>query len=195
MAARILVFAGSVRAGSHNQRLADLAARFLDECGASVTRLSLRDHPLPIYDGDDEAAHGLPENACRLHELFRTHQGVFIASPEYNAGVTPLLKNAIDWVSRVRDKGGIAAAFGRPVFAIGAASPGGLGGYRGLLMLRQSLALGLGATVLPAMASVGNANEAFDHAGGLKNARAADSLKALTERLAREAERVELSGG
>jgi chromate reductase, NAD(P)H dehydrogenase (quinone) len=187
MPARILVFSGSARKGSLNQRLADLAARAIGEAGGEVTRLSLRDYPLPIYDGDDEEAGGPPENARRLHEVFRSHDGVFIASPEYNAGVTPLLKNAIDWVSRVRDQGGQAAAFGRPVFAIGSASPGGLGGYRGLMVLRQTLTLGLSATVLPAMTSVSAAHEAFDEAGDLKSERAAKSLRALAAQLVAEA--------
>jgi NAD(P)H-dependent FMN reductase len=187
MPARILVFSGSARKGSFNQRLADLAARAIGEAGGEVTRLSLRDYPLPIYDGDDEEAGGPPENARRLHEVFRSHGGVFIASPEYNAGVTPLLKNTIDWVSRVRDQGGQAAAFGRPVFAIGSASPGGLGGYRGLMVLRQTLTLGLSATVLPAMTSVSAAHEAFDEAGDLKSERSAKSLRALAAQLVAEA--------
>ncbi|HEU4409338.1 MAG TPA: NAD(P)H-dependent oxidoreductase [Polyangiaceae bacterium] len=191
MPARILVFSGSARQGSLNQRLADLAARALGEAGGEVTRLSLRDYPLPIYDGDEEeAGGGPPENARRLHEIFRSHGGVFIASPEYNAGVTPLLKNTLDWVSRVRDHGGQAAAFGRPVFALGAASPGGFGGYRGLMVLRQTLTLGLSATVLPAMASVSAAHEAFDAAGDLKSERSAKSLRALAAQLVAEAGKV-----
>ncbi|HEU4536922.1 MAG TPA: NAD(P)H-dependent oxidoreductase, partial [Polyangiaceae bacterium] len=176
MPARVLVFSGSVRQGSFNQKLATLAARALREAGADVTELRLREHPLPLYDGDEEVASGPPEQAKKLHELFRTHQGIFIASPEYNAGLSPLLKNTIDWVSRVADHGGQGAAFGRPVFALGAASPGALGGYRGLMSLRQSLELQLQARVLPAMVTVGAAHEAFDEAGGLKNERSAKAL-------------------
>lgn len=190
MTARILVFSGSARKGSFNQRLADLAARLIGEAGAPVTKLNLREHPLPIYDGDEEEANGPPENARRLHELFRTHGGIFIASPEYNAGFTPLLKNTIDWVSRVRDNGGQAAAFGRPVFALGSASPGGLGAYRSLMMLRQSLTLGLNATVLPAMTSVPSAHEAFDESGNLKSERSTKSLRTLAAQLVAEATRV-----
>jgi chromate reductase len=190
MPARVLVFSGSARKGSLNQRLADVAARVIGEAGGAVTRLSLRDYPLPIYDGDEEQAGGPPENAQKLHEIFRSHEGLFIASPEYNAGVTPLLKNTIDWVSRVRDHGGQAAAFGRPVFALGSASPGGLGAYRSLMMLRQTLTLGLAATVLPAMVSVPAAHEAFDEAGNLKSERSTKSLKALAAQLVEAAGKV-----
>src|SRR5687767_1760877 len=96
---KILVFAGSIRTGSHNARLAALATKELMLAGADVTRISLIDYPLPLYDGDLEAKSGPPENAIRLKRLMAVHQGVFIASPEYNASITPLLKNTIDWIS------------------------------------------------------------------------------------------------
>jgi chromate reductase len=102
---KILVFAGSIRTGSFNARLAALAAKELALAGADVTRISLEDYPLPIYDGDDEAESGVPDNAKKLKSMMAAHQGVFIASPEYNASVTPLLKNTIDWISRVRERG------------------------------------------------------------------------------------------
>lgn len=191
MPARVLVFSGSVRKGSLNLKLAALAARTLRDAGAEVTELNLREHPLPLYDGDEEAEKGPPEQAKRLHEIFRTHQGIFIASPEYNAGLSPLLKNTIDWVSRISDHGGQGAAFGRPIFALGAASPGPLGGYRGLMSLRQSLELQLQARVLPAMVSVGTAHEAFDEAGGLKNERTAKMLTTLASQLVAAANKLE----
>lgn len=188
---RILVFSGSIRSGSFNVRLAKLAARALAEAGATVTAISLRDYPLPIYDGDTEAAAGPPEHAVALQALFSAHQGIFIAAPEYNAGVSPLLKNTIDWISRVRDNGGQAAAFGRPVFALGSASPGPLGGYRGLITLRQSLALGLQAVVLPPMVTIAAAAQAFTEDGALKDERPALALAALAARLVGAAEKVD----
>src|SRR6187401_3799495 len=100
---RILVFAGSIRTGSFNARLAAIAAKEIALAGAEVTRISLADYPMPIYDGDLEAASGPPENAIKLKRMMMAHPGVFIASPEYNASVTPLLKNTLDWISRVRD--------------------------------------------------------------------------------------------
>ena len=100
---RILVFSGSARIGSHNARLASLVGERLSDNGAEVTSISLRDFPMPLYDGDLEVAEGVPENAVALKRLMQQHHGVFIASPEYNAGVPPLLKNVIDWISRVSE--------------------------------------------------------------------------------------------
>ena len=180
---RILTFAGSLRTGSYNRRLADLTSQRLQAAGAEVTPLDLRDYPLPIYDADLEEREGVPQLATVLHERFRGHKGVFIASPEYNANLSPLLVNVIAWVSRVRDHGGIAAAFGTPVFAIGSASTGALGGYRGLMALRQSLELQLQARVLPEMVSVPSAQEAFDEAGGLRIPRSAQALDRLVTKL------------
>ena len=115
---KILLFAGSLRTGSFNRQLADLAEKCVTAAGGDVDHISLRDYPLSIYDGDEEAADGPPAAAKALHAKFCEAQGVFIVSPEYNASTPPLLKNAIDWVSRVRDHGGQAAAFERPAFAI-----------------------------------------------------------------------------
>src|SRR5436190_7552985 len=95
---RILVFAGSIRAGSFNARLAALAAKELALAGAEVTHISLQDYPMPIYDGDLETKSGAPENAIKLKRTMMAHQGVFIASPEYNASIAPLLKNTLDWI-------------------------------------------------------------------------------------------------
>ncbi len=127
---RILVFAGSIRTGSFNARLAAIAAKELALAGAEVTHISLQDFPLPIYDGDLEASSGPPDNAVKLKRMMMVHQGVFIASPEYNASVTPLLKNTLDWISRVRDgKEPPLAAYKNRVFAIGGASNGQYGGH------------------------------------------------------------------
>lgn len=176
---RILVLAASTRTGSFNRRLAELASRRLEAAGAQVTHPDLRNYRLPIYDADLEKAEGMPEAAQKLHELFRTHDGIFIASPEYSANASPLLLNMLAWVSRVRDHGGIPAAFGRAVFALGSASPGGLGGYRGLMALRSSLELQLMARVLPVMVSVGAAHEAFDEQGELLQATSHQMLTQL----------------
>lgn len=107
---RILVLSGSIRTGSYNTKLAALAAKTAAMADAKVTQISLADYPLPIYDGDLEADTGVPENARKLKAVFQQHNGVFIASPEYNTAVTPLLKNTLDWVSRLSDKGEPPAA-------------------------------------------------------------------------------------
>src|SRR5215470_9686346 len=99
-APKILVIPGSLRAKSYNVRLAALATKELMLADADVTRISLLDYPLPIYDADTA---GPPPNALKLKQLMSAHQGVFIASPEYNASITPLIKNTIDWISAVRE--------------------------------------------------------------------------------------------
>ncbi|MCX7312301.1 MAG: NAD(P)H-dependent oxidoreductase [Hyphomicrobiales bacterium] len=186
---KILVFAGSIRTGSYNARLAALAAKELALTGAGVTLISLQDYPLPIYDGDDEAKSGAPANARNLKQLMAGHQGVFIASPEYNASVTPLLKNTIDWVSRVRERGEPPlAVFKNRVFAIGGASDSPYGALRSLMALRQVLELGCGALVLPEQITVFRAGEAFDEMDNLREERAAASLKRVAQRLAEAAQ-------
>ncbi len=182
---KILVFAGSIRTGSHNARLAALAVKELALTGAEVTRISLEDYPLPIYDGDLEAESGAPSNARRLKQMMAEHRGVFIASPEYNASVTPLLKNAIDWISRVRERGETPlAVFKDRAFAIGGASDSPYGALRSLMALRQVLELGCGALVLPEQITVSRASEAFDEMDNLKEERVAASLRRVAARLA-----------
>ena len=139
---KILVLSGSTRVGSHNTRLAALAAKELALVDADVTRISLTDYSMPIYDADLEKETGTPHNAMKLRQIVGAHQGVFIASPEYNASVTPLLKNTLDWLGNAREKGEPPlAAYQNRIFAIGAASPGPSGGAQSLIALRQILAV------------------------------------------------------
>jgi NAD(P)H-dependent FMN reductase len=181
---KILVFAGSIRAGSFNARLAALAAKELALAGADVTRISLEDYPLPLYDGDLEAASGVPANALRLKQMMAAHRGVFIASPEYNASVTPLLKNTIDWISRVRERGEPPlAVFKDRAFALGGASDSAYGAVRSLMALRQVLELGCGALVIPEQVTVFRASEAFDEMDNLTEERVANALKRVLQRL------------
>jgi NAD(P)H-dependent FMN reductase len=181
---KILVFAGSIRSGSHNARLAALAAKELALAGVDVTRISLEDYPLPLYDGNLEARSGPPENAVMLRRMMGTNHGVFIASPEYNASITPLLKNTIDWISRVRERGEAPlAVFRGRVFALGGASDGAYGAMRSLMALRQVLELGCGALVIPEQVAVMRASEAFDEMDNLKEERSALALKRTLQRL------------
>jgi NAD(P)H-dependent FMN reductase len=181
---KILVMAASLRAGSHNGRLAALVAKELTLAGADVTRISLADYPLPLLDGDVSAAAGPPPEAIKLKRMLAAHQGAFIASPEYSASVTPLLKNAIDWVTRAAEGNeGPYAAFRGCAFAIGCAVPSPLGGMRGLMALRQILELGCGALVLPEQLSVGRADQAFDDMDNLKDETLTGTLKSLAHRL------------
>jgi len=183
-APKILVIPGSLRTGSHNARLAALAAKELVLADAEVTQISLQDYPLPLFDADTMAADGLPHHAVQLQRMMTTHQGVFITSPEYSASVTPLLKNTIDWMSRARVQGEANyMAFRHRVFAIGAASSGAGGGMRSLMALRHILELGCGALVIPEQISLANAADAFDDMDNLMDERAAAALKHLARRL------------
>jgi len=183
-APKILVLPGSTRAGSHNARLAALAAKELALIDADVTRISLADYPLPLYDGDLDRQSGQPENALKLKRMIMAHRGVFISSPEYSGSVTPVLKNAIDWVSRVRDRGEPTyAAFKGRIFAISAASPGPAGGLRSLIALRQILELGCGALVIPEQVSIPSAELAFDEMDNIVDPATAQLLRAQLARL------------
>jgi NAD(P)H-dependent FMN reductase len=181
---KILVIPGSLRAKSYNVRLAALASKELTLADADVTRISLVDYPLPIYDADTAEKSGPPHNAFKLKQLMSAHQGVFIASPEYNASLTPLIKNTIDWISAVRERGDPPlAAYQNRVFALGGASPGRSGATHSLLALRQVLAVGCGALVLAEQVTVPNAEHAFDDMDELTDARAANQLKVVVRKL------------
>ena len=181
---KILVLPGSNRTGSHNVRLAALATKELTLMDVEVTRISLADYPLPVYDADVDARAGQPESALNLKRMLMAHHGVFIASPEYSASVTPLLKNAIDWVSRVRERGDPTyAAYKGRVFAIASASTGAAGGLRSLMALRQILELGCGAIVIPEQVAIPFAETAFDEMDNIADKRSANLLRTELTRL------------
>lgn len=181
---RILVIPGSLRAKSYNVRLAALASKQLTLADADVTRISLVDYPLPIYDADTAEESGPPHNAFKLKQLMSAHQGIFIASPEYNASLTPLIKNTIDWISVVRERGEPPlAAYQNRVFALGGASPRRSGASHSLLALRQVLAVGCGALVLAEQVMVSNAEHAFDDMDELTDTGAANQLKVVVRKL------------
>lgn len=186
--ARLLFFAGSSRTASFNKKLARLGTMIAEANGIPSTFADLGDYPMPIYNGDLEVAEGPPENARKFKAVMEAHSGIFIISPEYNASITPLLKNTLDWVSHTRDEGEAPLqVYKTRVFALGSASPGGMGGLRSLTTARQVLELGLGALVLPDQFAVPRANEAFGDDGHLKNKEAQETFKALIQKLARAA--------
>jgi NAD(P)H-dependent FMN reductase len=181
---RVLVIPGSLRAKSYNVRLAALAAKELSLADAEVTRISLLDYPLPIFDADSLERSGPPRNAVRLKQLLAAHQGVFIASPEYNASIPPLLKNMIDWISIVRERGDPPlAAYQNRVFALSGASPRRSGALHSLLALRQVLAVGCRALVIPEQVSVPDAEHAFGEMDELIDMRLAEQLKLTARKL------------
>ena len=176
---RILAFAGSLRGGSFNKKLVKLAMEGAREAGAEVTPLDLRDLPLPIFNQDDEDARGLPENARKIKQLFIGHHGFLIASPEYNSSISGVLKNAIDWASRSEtDDEPPLIAFRGKTCALMSASPGALGGLRGLVHVRAILG-NIGVFVLPDQVAISNAGEAFTETGTLKDARKQQAVVAL----------------
>ena len=180
---KITAFAGSTRTGSFNQQLLAIAADAARAAGAEVTVVDLRELALPLFDQDLEAASGLPEGAKKLKALLRASDGFLIASPEYNSSVTAVLKNAIDWASRAEsdDEPPLAAYRGKSA-ALFAASPGALGGLRGLVTLRSILG-NIGALILPDQVCIPAAHEAFDAAGKLKDERKTKQVAALAKAL------------
>jgi NAD(P)H-dependent FMN reductase len=182
-ALKILVIPGSLRTGSHNARLAAAAAYQFVQAGAEVTRISLADFPLPIYDGDLQSKSGVPKNAINLKRMIGAHHGVLMVTPEYNSSVPPLVKNVIDWVTRVHDtqesRGQVFR--GRP-FAIAAASEGRLGGSRALAALRLILSA-CHAMVIPNQLALSFAGEAYDDMDRLKHAADIEALNALVRQL------------
>ncbi|MFN0132695.1 MAG: NADPH-dependent FMN reductase [Phycisphaerales bacterium] len=182
--ARVLVITGSTRAESWNRKLARAAAAAVRAAGGIATDLEPRDFALPIYDGDLEAASGLPERVLALKALFRDHNALLIASPEYNSSISAYLKNLIDWVSRsAPGEAGLASFTGKTAALLGA-STGALGGLRGLVHLRMILG-NIGVTVIPDQLAVNKANEAFNPDGTLKDKPNADRLAAIAARLVR----------
>jgi NAD(P)H-dependent FMN reductase len=176
MTARLLVFAGSARRGSFNKALARLAAEHCRRLGAETDFIDLADFPMPLYDGDLEADSGPPENAFRLQDLIARQDGLLIVSPEYNNSLPALLKNTLDWVSRTPRVRGTNPFAGK-VAGLASASPGSLGGMRGLDHVRRVLDT-LGMLVLPGVVAIPHADRAFDDAGRLLDASSDERLGA-----------------
>src|SRR5450755_2378272 len=182
-ALKILVIPGSLRTGSHNAKLAAAAAYQLAQANVEVTRLSLADFPLPIYDGDLQTKSGVPKHAINLKRMIGAHHGVLIVTPEYNSSVPPLLKNAIDWVSRVQDPHeSRGEVFCGRAFAIAAASENRLGGTRALAALRLILSA-CQALVIPNQLALSFADEAYDDRDRLKHPADIQALSALVRQL------------
>ena len=181
-APRLLAFAGSTRTGSFNKKLLAIGAAAARAAGAEVTLADLRDLPMPLYDGDLEAAEGMPKNGQAFKDLLISHQGFFISSPEYNSSLPGVLKNAIDWASRGKPGEAPLVAFDGKVAGLVAASPGALGGLRVLVHLRAMLE-NIRVLVVPQQFALSHADEAFDAAGALKDPKAQASVEAVARRL------------
>jgi chromate reductase len=189
-APKILVIPGSLRSGSHNVKLAMVAAYEFAQAGVDVTRISLGDYPLPIYDGDLQAKSGVPKNAVNLKRMMSAHHGVVIVTPEYNSSIPSLVKNTIDWITRVQDPHeGRGQIFREKPFAIAAASEGRLGGTRALAALRLILSA-CHATVVPNQIALSFADQAYDDMDRLKKEADIEALKALVTQLIEVSQRM-----
>lgn len=181
--ARLIAFAGSLRKESYNKKLVQIAAAAARKAGADVEYIDLKDFQLPVFDEDLEKEAGLPENAKKLKKLFIAADGFLLSSPEYNSSVTAVLKNTIDWISRpVKDEAPLAGFMGKTA-ALMSASPGGLGGLRGLVHIRSILG-NIGVIVLPDQVAVAKAFDMFNVDGSLKDAMQQSSIEGLGTKLA-----------
>jgi chromate reductase len=166
--ASVLCFAGSLRTDSLNKKLIKIAMAGAQEAGAKVTFVDLNDLPMPVYNGDDEAKNGLPENAKKFKQLMKDHDAFLIASPEYNSSLSGALKNAIDWASRSEAGEKPLEAFKGKVAGVVACSPGGTGGQRGLIHLRDILG-NIGVIVVTEQTTIPNGMQAFAENGSLSD--------------------------
>ncbi|MGE0610596.1 MAG: NADPH-dependent FMN reductase [Pirellulales bacterium] len=186
---KILAFAGSTRKESWNKKLVQIAASGAQGAGAEVTLLDLRDLPLPLFDEDLETAEGLPANGRLLKDLFLDHDGFLLSSPEYNSSISAVLKNAIDWISRPVQGQPPLACFSGKAAALMSASPGALGGLRGLVHVRSILS-NINVLVLPDQVAVPKAHEAFAADGTLKDPKQHGAVMGLGEKLAKLLEKL-----
>jgi len=195
MQSKVLAFAGSAKKESFNKRLVEIAASGAKEAGAQVTLIDLADYPMPLFNEDLESEEGMPETAQEFKRLLIDHDAFIIASPEYNSAFSPLLKNVIDWASRAEssDEQPLEAFRGK-MAAVLAATPGPLGGLRGLVFLRMLLA-NIGVTVLPDQQTVPQAFKAFGNDGMLLDEHKQDSVKDLGRKLAIRASTVSRLNG
>jgi chromate reductase len=175
---RILAFAGSARRASWNKKLVHIAAAGARAAGAEVTLIDLAEYPLPLFNEDEEAERGLPENGRKIKDLMLSHQGFLISSPEYNSSITALLKNTIDWASRPVPGEPPLACFTGKVATLISASPGALGGLRALVHVRAILG-NIGTLVLPGTISITKAHEAFAEDGSLKDPKQHERVEKL----------------
>lgn len=183
MSAKLIFFAGSASKNSIHKKLAHAGADIARDIGAEVTILDLKDYELPLYCTDLEMEQGIPENVIKLKELFVAHDGFFVASPEYNSTFTPLMKNTFDWMSRPHYDGEpMFEPFDGKVAAITAASPGALGGIRGLFPLRLWLS-NMNIHVIPKQMAMGNASNGFNDDGTLSDERQSAMLTDVVKQL------------
>ncbi|MDH3361927.1 MAG: NAD(P)H-dependent oxidoreductase [Nitrosopumilus sp.] len=181
---KILAFAGSTRTDSFNKKLVKIAAAGAKEAGTDVTIIDLRDFQMPLYDEDLERQEGLPSNTRKLKELMASHDGFLIASPEYNSSISGVLKNTIDWTSRHSNGESPMSCFKDKVAGLMSASPGGLGGLRGLVHVRAILE-NMGVLVIPEQIAISKAHEVFNSDGFMNDPKQEQRIKSIGANLAK----------
>lgn len=179
---KILAFAGSTRTESFNKKLVKIASAGAKDAGADVTVIDLHDFQMPLYDEDLERQEGLPSSAHKLKDLMLEHQGLLISSPEYNSSISGVLKNTIDWTSRQSDGEIPLACFKDKVAGLMSASPGGLGGLRGLVHVRAILE-NIGVLVIPNQVAISKAHEVFNLDGTMKDEKQEQQVKKIGSNL------------
>jgi len=179
---RLVAFAGSTRAQSYNKKLVKIAAHGAKEAGAEVVFIDLRDFPMPLFDEDLEKEKGMPEAGARFKKILVENDGFLLSAPEYNSSITAVLKNSIDWASRPVPGEAALLAFQGKYAALMSASPGGLGGLRGLVHVRSILG-NIGVHVIPDQIAVSRAFEAFNEDGTLKDAKMQTGVEGLGKKL------------
>ena len=182
MKPKILAFAGSTRNESFNKKLVKIAAAGASESGADVIVIDLKDFQMPLYDEDFEKENGLPDSVHKLKDLMLENQGFLISSPEYNSSISGVLKNTIDWTSRSRDGEPPSACFQNKIAGLMSASPGTLGGLRGLVHVRAILE-NMGMIALPNQIAISKAHEAFDTEGNLNDKKQEQKVKDIGAKL------------
>lgn len=184
MSPKILAFAGSTRNGSLNRQALDHAIQGARNAGAEVTLIDLKDYSLPLYNADLELSHGQPEASVRLKALFKSHDGLLIACPEYNSSITPLLKNTLDWISRPHGEESGLVPYQGKLAALVSASEGHLGGLRGLRHVREVLTA-LQVFVIPKQMALAHADKELANPASPGLTGVKETGKALAEAIKR----------
>jgi NAD(P)H-dependent FMN reductase len=179
---RLLALAGSTRRDSFNKKLVKIAASGARKAGAEVTEIDLANLPMPLFDQDLESEEGMPENAVTFKQLMIDHDGFIISAPEYNSSISGVLKNALDWASRRSGDEPPLVAFSGKTTVLMSASPGSLGGLRGLVHVRAILG-NLKVLVLPEQRAISSAFKAFDYDGNLRDEKDQATIEGLGARL------------
>lgn len=168
---KIIFFAGSLRQTSFNKILSKSALNYAKSKGIECEFLDLKDYDAPLYDGDLETSNDIPAGILALHEKLKNSSAWVVSCPEYNGSISGVLKNYIDWLSRIKDH-----CFTNKHVKLLASSAGALSGVRGLWHSRVPFEA-LGCHVFPIMTGIGANYSSFDDSGNLVEAKNQEMLE------------------